>query len=201
MARHAQPRADGEPLRRGVEQLCRRLIDERDHLRQLVLVLEDVHLVDDDDDLLAPVADRLEEGALGLGERPVRRRHEEHEIGARHELAGQALVLAMDRVGAWRVDDLQVAQQFDRRGHDQRAGRIVVRREGRAVANQLDARGGRGHAFLEHALAEQRVDERALAGVELADDNEHEELVELTDRGHERLEVRGSGRESDQQVA
>ena len=83
----------------------------------------------------------------------------------------------------------------------ERAGRIVAGREGRAVANQLDARGGRRHAFLEHALAEQRVDERALAGVELADDDEQEELVELTHRGRERREVRGGGRQRDQQVA
>ncbi len=63
-------------------------------------LVEDVDLVDDDDDLLAPAADLLEERALGLGERPVGGGHEQHQVGARHELGGDPLVLADDRVGA-----------------------------------------------------------------------------------------------------
>ena len=43
--------------------------------------------------------------------------------------------------------------------------------------------------FLEHALAEQRVDERALARVELADHHQQEQLVELADGARERLLV------------
>ena len=56
----------------------------------------------------------------------------------------------------------------------------------------------RGDAFLEDALADERVDERALAGVELADDDEEEELVELDEGGPERGRVvwrRGDCRE------
>ena len=51
--------------------------------------------------------------------------------------------------------------------------------------------------------AEQRVDERALAGVELADDDQEEELVELADRFCECGRVPGRcrhGRQRDLQV-
>ena len=42
---------------------------------------------------------------------------------------------------------------------------------------------GRGRdPFLQHRLADEGVDERALAGIELADDDEEKELVELADR-------------------
>ena len=57
----------------------------------------------------------LEEEPLGFGERPVGRGDEQDEVGARDELGGEPLVLADDRVGAGRVDDVDVAQQLDRR--------------------------------------------------------------------------------------
>ena len=44
----------------------------------------------------------------------------------------------------------------------------------------------RGDTFLEDTLSDERVDERALAGIELADDDEEEELVELDEGGPER---------------
>ena len=52
------------------------------------------------DDLLAPVADVFEERPLAFGERTIRGRHEQHQVGLRHELVGEPLVLAEDRVGA-----------------------------------------------------------------------------------------------------
>ena len=62
----------------------------------------------------------------------------------------------------------------DARAQDLGRGRV-------AVADEVNLRGRRRHAFVEDRAAEQRVDERALAGVELADDDEEEELVELAD--------------------
>ena len=63
-------------------------------------------LLIDDHDLLAPVADRLQEGALALGERAVGGGDEQHQVGAGHELARQRLVLADHGVGARRVHDV-----------------------------------------------------------------------------------------------
>ena len=58
-----------------------------------------------------------------------------------------------------------------------------------AVLQDVDLRRRRRHAFLGDLAADERVDEGALAGVELADDHQEEELVELGDRGLERLLV------------
>ena len=70
--------------------------------------------------------------------------------------------------------------------------------DGLAVLQHVDLRGGRRDPFLDDLAAEQRVDERALAGVELADDDEQEQLVELLDRAVERLLVLGRGVEPGQ---
>jgi hypothetical protein len=59
----------------------------------------------------------------------------------------------------------------------------------------LNLSGGRRNPFLEDGLAHQCVDEGALAGVELADDDHEEELVELADRCGERgLIIRGGAK-------
>ena len=141
--------------------------------------LEDVGLVHDEDGLLPPVANPFEEEAFALGERAVGRRHEEHEVGSRDELLRQLLVLAQHGIGARGVDDLQIAQQFERR-HD--LGEPVVEHSQPdrflAVAHEGDARGGGRHAFFEHIATEQRIDQGALAGIEFADDHEEEQRVE-----------------------
>ncbi len=145
-------------------------------------VSTDVDLVDHDHDLLPPVADALEEGALALGERAVGRGDEEHQVRARHELAGDRLVLAMDGVGARGIDDVDVLEQLDRGGDD-----VERRLQGRAgdrgaVFDDVDVGGGGGDPLLQDLAPQQRVDEGALAGVELAGDDEQEELVELQRR-------------------
>ena len=55
-------------------------------------------------------------------------------------------------------------------------------RELRTVGEQLYAACRRRGAFVEHLAADERVDEAALAGIELADDDDEEELVEAPDR-------------------
>ena len=77
-------------------------------------VAQQVDLVDDDDDLLAPVPDRLHELPLALGERAVGGGDEEDQIGAGHELLGELLVLADDRVGAGGVDDGDLVEELGR---------------------------------------------------------------------------------------
>jgi len=48
-----------------------------------------------------------------------------------------------------------------------------------APGDMVDLRRRRCHPFGKHRLAEESVDERALAGVELTDDHQQKELVEL----------------------
>ena len=58
------------------------------------------HLVDDEHDLFAPRPDVLQEAQLAVAERAVGAEHEQHEVGARHKLLGQALLALEDDVGA-----------------------------------------------------------------------------------------------------
>ncbi len=62
-----------------------------------------------------------------------------------------------------------------------------------AVLQHVDLRRRRRHAFLGDLAADQRVDEGALAGVELADDHQEEQLVELGDGRLERLLMLAGG--------
>ena len=136
-------------------------------------------LVDDHDDLLAPSANVLHEAALGLGERAIGGGDEEHEIGARDELGRHRLVLADDRVGAGRVDDADFAEKIDGRLDDEQIGlphgllRLIAMLE-----HSNDGR-RRRDPFLHQRLPDERVDECALAGVELAHNHEQEQFVEL----------------------
>src|SRR6185503_481084 len=65
-------------------------------------------------------------------------------------------------------------------------------RHGVAVLQHVDLGGRRRHPLGDDPAAEQRVDERALAGIELPDHDEQEQLVELLDRPIERLLMFGS---------
>ena len=170
-----------------------RLAHKRQHLVELRRALEDVDLVDDDHDFLAPGANRFDKGAFRLGEGTICRGHEQDEIGPRHELGRQALVLADDGVRARRVDDVEVLEELDRRGHRADARAQDVGRGRGAVADEVNVRRRGRHALVEHAGAEQGIDERALAGVELADDDQEEELVELPHRLGERGGVGARG--------
>ena len=76
-----------------------------------------------------------------------------------------------------------------------------------AVFEDGDDGGRRRDAFLHQRLAHERVDERAFAGIELADDDQQKELVELRDRPIERrlllaarVDTRERGVESHQQT-
>src|SRR6185436_7622509 len=109
-----QPGTDGEHRWIESKKVVSGLPDERQYFLELGWLAEDVRLVDDDDDLLAPVTSRREKEPLGLGERTVGRRNEEDEVRPGHELGGEPLVFAHDGVGAGCVDDMDVPQQVDR---------------------------------------------------------------------------------------
>ena len=188
-----QLRADREDLGVEPEQRVRALRDVPADVGDLLAALQDVDLVDDDHHLLAPAAHLLEKRALGLGERPVGRRDEQHEIGPRDEVRGDALVLADDGVRAGGIHDVDVAEQLHRGRDDVQRGLVHLALDDGAVSKDVDLGRRGGDPFLEDAAASQRVDERALAGVELADDHEEKELVELRDRLLECALVLGSG--------
>ena len=82
--------------------------------RRRRFVPQQIDLVDDDDDLLAPVPDRRHECPLALGERAVGGGDEEDQVGARHELLGELLVLADDGVGARGIDDRDLVEELRR---------------------------------------------------------------------------------------
>ena len=188
-----QLRADEEDLGLETQQRPRVVGHERSNLRHLPRAFENVALVDDDDDLLAPAANLLHEPALGLGERAIGGRHEEDEVGARDELRRHRLVLADDGVGPGRVDDADFAKELDRRLDDQQVGLADRLLGALAVLEHGDDGSRRRDAFLHQRLADERVDERALAGVELADDDQQEQLVELRDGLVERFLLVGAG--------
>ncbi len=132
---------------------------------------------------------------LALGERPVGRGHEENQIRAWNEVAGERLVLPGDGVRSRRIDDLDVLENRDGSRNDLQGVAPPLARLALAVPDEGDALGGGCDAFLEYGFPEQGIDERALSGVELSRHDEEEELVELTDRGVERGGVLGLDRE------
>ena len=130
--------------------------------------------------------------ALAFGERAVRGGDEQDQVGARHEAPRQQLVLARDRVGAGRIDQVDVAKQ--RRARGDRAHVGVSRPFALIdVSQDLHLGGRRRDALGQDALAEQRVDHGALARVELSDDHQQEEVLELLKRRLQRLLVLAFG--------
>jgi len=123
------------------------------------------------------------------GERLEQAGDEEDEIGARHEAPREILLHALQGVRARRVHDLEVAQYIQRVVEEEPMVANCLGRLDVAEAEDGDlARGGQV-AHGEHFIAQQRVDERALAAVVLADDHEQEELVHLVDELCEAIDV------------
>ena len=188
-----QARADGKDRRRDSEQLVGVLAHEFQHLPLLRLRSQQFDLVDHDNDLFAPVPDLLQEGALRFAEWPVRAGDEEDKVAAGHEVFGQLLVVADDSIRAGRVDQIDLLQP----GNGQAAHRhptIRARLLGRiAMADQDQFAGGRHHAFGQIVAPQQRVDHRALAGIELAHHHHQEKLLQLGQRIADQPQV-GVGR-------
>jgi hypothetical protein len=82
------------------------------HLLALFRPGQNVDLVDDEDDLLPPLTDLLQESPLALGKRSVGRGHEQNQIGPGDEVASQLLVPADDRVGSRCVHDVDLAKNI-----------------------------------------------------------------------------------------
>src|SRR5215211_5986608 len=98
-------------------------------------------------------------------------------------------MFADDRVRAGRVDEVDVAKPFDRRGYNAETVGTSGLTDGVAVLQYLDLRCGRCYALVQDRSSEEGIDERTLAGVELTYDHQQKELVELTDRCVQRVPV------------
>ncbi len=143
------------------------------------LVPQQVDLVHDQDDLFPPLADLRHELPFALGERAVGRGDEQHQVRAGDKALGQRLMLTDDRVGAGGVDDGDLVQKLGGVGALDDPIRQHRLCKSLPVAQEVDDRGGWSDALGHHLSPGKRIDERGLAGVELADDDEQEEFGEL----------------------
>ena len=76
---------------------------------------------------------------------------------------------------------MDIAKQLDRGRDDLHPLRVHRTTLRLAVRQQMYPCGGWGDALVEHAFAEQRVDEGTLPRVELADNHEEEQIVQLAE--------------------
>jgi len=90
-------------------------------------------------------------------------------------------VLAVDGVGARRVNNVQFFEQLHGMGDDGKTlvHDLLVHRF--AKSNQGDPGGGGGDAFGQHLFAQQRIDQRTFSGVEFTDCHDQKEFVKLID--------------------
>ncbi len=186
---HRELRAHSEDRWFRPEEAACPVCHERLHLIAVAGALEDVHLVDRDDDLLPPVAQRLEELTFRFGKRPIGRCDEDHQVRARHEVRGQLFVIAHDRVRARRVDDVHVTKEVDRCSDYSSAigGRLA--RRCLAILQQVQSGGRRNGALFQDGAPDKRVDRGAFPRVELAGHHDEKQVVELANRGVQRLEI------------
>ena len=160
------------------------------HAIDLLVGVPSIHAIHDEHDLLSPLANVREEVELARGQRLEQARDEQHQIRARHELARERLFHPLDRVRPRRIHDVEIAQDIERVVVQVRVLPDRLRRPRLAVAQDRDRARRRQVAHREHLVAEQRIDERALPAVVLADDDEEKELVHLADERGEPLDVR-----------
>jgi hypothetical protein len=177
-----KPRAHRQHVRSESKQLASGIPYEREHLLKFGDLGEDVHLVEHDHDLLAPVADRCEKEPLRFGERTVGRGDEENEVRSGDKVRREPLMLSQDRVRPWRVDNVYLLQQLHRCRHHAETVGADSACHAVAVLQHLNLVGRRCHTFLQQGLSDESVDESAFSRVELADDDEDEQLVKLAHR-------------------
>ena len=89
---------------------CEDEVTKSTHLSQFIFAAQDVHLVDDQDNLLAPFLDLDQESAFTFSEGPVSRSNEEDQVAARHKFGGQSFMFTHYGIGAGRVHDTDLAQ-------------------------------------------------------------------------------------------
>ena len=181
--------------------------------------LRAIDLVEHAQHALARAVRQLQRRPLGRLRRLPDAEHPDDRVRLLQEVARDALVFGEDRVQPGRVDDLDAAERLhgkkylhdpDRArfvgaqpgqeardvGGGQRARATVVGDDARgglgAVAEHVHRRGRRRDAGRCHVGAAQRVDERRLAGVELAHHRDQQRPIERLGR------VSGGGGQADE---
>ena len=193
LSAQGQSGADGKGFRRDAKQAAGILLDERFDGVKVIFIFEDVDFVDDEDDFLTPIPNAFKEQALAFGEWAVDGGHKQNQVRAGNELGSDGLVRTDDGVGAGSVYDADLAEPFHRQAQDVLALVDHFAALSRAVTQQVDLGRGGCDAFLEQPFAKESIDESALAGIELAHDNQQEQVIQLCDRFSQRLLVFGSG--------
>ena len=127
---------------------------------------------------------------LACGERLQQTGHEQNEIGARHKVARDRFLHSLDGVRSRRIDYVEIAQNFERIVIEMHVLRRSILGAGFAVSQNGNGARGWQVAHRKDFVAEQSIDERALAAVVFADDNEQEQLVHLVDERCKPLEIR-----------
>src|SRR5438552_1440449 len=114
-------------------------------------------LQNEDDVFQPPFLHKSEKVPRRLGPGIDYGKNEEHEIRAVYEFFGDALVLRHHRVGPGGIDDIEVAQEIDRKKALDQLGGDVDCFFHLAIAKNADAIGRRQHAGLGEFAAEKRV--------------------------------------------
>ncbi len=167
-----------EDLRIEPQQPVDALAHELHHLFLRRVVAQQVGFVQDNHDLLAPLPDLRHELAFGFGEGTVGRGDEEHQVGTGHKPLGERFVLPNDGVGAGGVDNSDLFQERRWPGPLDHAIGQHRFRGFFPVAQEIDHRGRRNRPLRHDRVPDQGVDERRLPGIELADNDQQEKLVQ-----------------------
>src|SRR5215207_9433013 len=124
---------------------------------------------------------------LALGQGPLGGGDEQYQVAPRHEAPAQLLVVADDGVRPRRVHDGDLPQKLVRMPLLKNTVTPIPLNRLVAVAQNDDAICRRRYALLGDLRAEQRVYEGGLPRVELANDDEQEELLEICVRPSDEL--------------
>ena len=169
-------------LWRHTQQLAAVVAYESQNLFAIVGLIDEVYFVDHHDDLLAPLADPGKQEPFTLAERPVGAGHEEHEVTAWNKVFCNLLVALDDGIGAWCVDEIDLAQPFYREVYRQEIVACHFLCPAFAIAQKLDlARRGQD-PFGQQPFAQKSVEKGRLPCIEFADDHQQEQLVKLVER-------------------
>src|SRR5215217_7912089 len=155
-----QEGGDEEDRGRQAERGAYSAVNEGADLFSFLLVCQEVGLVDDEQDLLPPVADELEVAAFALGQRTLGRGDEQHQIAPRHETPGELLVVADDRVRPRRIYDGDLTQKLVGIALFEDTVSAAPLHGLLGVAQYRDAVGGGCYALFGDIRAEQGIYER-----------------------------------------